>query len=599
MSERDDSPTFDRGSFLAEARRLLEAVAAATSLEEARGRLAGQVLDLRIANSMTRSERWTYRVNRVRDCARVLLILFSARSDSRTGFSAARALWDLARGEERSDLGPGFYAEMIHLVRGLEGRTADTSVGDSRAGFDDLDGREAALARSDDLDNMWERVEGMMGRYEHGLAEAAIERRERRRREILERLGATDEDWTDWRWQVAHVAVTAQSVARLVGLAEEETRNIERARESRIPFGVTPFYLGLMDDRGGERDRAVRAQVFPPARYVDVIGPVRGTRDEELDFMQERNTSPVDLVTRRYPNIAILKPYNTCPQICVYCQRNWEIDEVLAPGAMADWSGIEAAVRWIGDHRAIHEVLITGGDPLLMEDRDLVRLLDLVCALPSINRVRIGTRTPVTLPMRITGALADLLGSYRLPGRREIAVVTHVQHPYELNPDLVAAVERLKRRGIPVYNQLVYTFFVSRRFEAALLRRLLRQAGVEPYYTFLPKGKEETDDYRVPLSRLLQEQAEEARLLPGLARTDEAVYNVPRLGKNNLRAGQHRDLLAILPDGTRMYEFHPWEKNIVPQKSYIGAVVPILGYLERLEAIGEDPAEYESIWYYF
>jgi lysine 2,3-aminomutase len=330
-----------------------------------------------------------------------------------------------------------------------------------------------------------------------------------------------------------------------------------------------------------------------------VIAPIRGTRDEELDFMQERNTSPIDLVTRRYPNIAILKPYNTCPQICVYCQRNWEIDEVMAPGAMADWSTIEAAVRWIGEHPAIHEVLITGGDPLLLEDGEMARLLDLVCSLPAVRRVRLGTRTPVTLPMRLTEPLAELLGRYRIPGAREIVVVTHVQHPYEVNPEMVGAVERLRTRGIPVYNQLVYAFFVSRRFEAALLRRLLRQAGIEPYYTFLPKGKDETDDYRVPLSRLLQEQAEEARLLPGLTRADEAVYNVPRLGKNNLRAGQHRDLLTVLPDGTRMYEFHPWEKNIVPQRSYVGAVVPILEYLERLEAVGEDPAEYESIWYYF
>jgi lysine 2,3-aminomutase len=123
--------------------------------------------------------------------------------------------------------------------------------------------------------------------------------------------------------------------------------------------------------------------------------------------------------------------------------------------------------------------------------------------------------------------------------------------------------------------------------------------GIDPYYTFLPKGKSETADYRVPLSRLLQEQTEEARLMPGLARTDEAVYNVPRLGKNYIRATHFRDLLSIRPDGVRVYEFHPWEKNIFEQESYVGEVTPILNYLHRLEQIGENPADYESIWYYF
>jgi lysine 2,3-aminomutase len=77
------------------------------------------------------------------------------------------------------------------------------------------------------------------------------------------------------------------------------------------------------------------------------------------------------------------------------------------------------------------------------------------------------------------------------------------------------------------------------------------------------------------------------------------VYNVPGLGKNYLRALQHRDLVSVLPDGSRVYEFHPWEKNVIAQDTYLATDVPILDYLERLEAIGEDVREYESIWYYF
>jgi lysine 2,3-aminomutase len=201
--------------------------------------------------------------------------------------------------------------------------------------------------------------------------------------------------------------------------------------------------------------------------------------------------------------------------------------------------------------------------------------------------------------MRITDQFVERLSALRIPMRREVSVVTHVEHPYEITPEMFGAVEKLRAARINVYNQNVYTFYVSRRFEAALLRGLLKRIGIEPYYTFNTKGKEETVNYRVPIARLMQELKEEARLLPGLTRTDEPVYNVPALGKNHLRALQHREVISLLPDGSRVYEFHPWEKNIREQKSYVAVDVPILDYLQRLADIGEDISKYETIWYYF
>jgi lysine 2,3-aminomutase len=202
--------------------------------------------------------------------------------------------------------------------------------------------------------------------------------------------------------------------------------------------------------------------------------------------------------------------------------------------------------------------------------------------------------------MRFTDSLVGILAKHRDPGKKQVAVVTHVQHPYEVNPDMVEAVDKLRKKGIPVYNQLVYTFFVSRRFEAAYLRRLLAKIGIDPYYTFNSKGKDETAAYRVPIARLMQEQKEESRLLPGLSRTDEAVYNVPGLGKNYLKMTSFRDLVSILPDGSRLYEFHPWERNITSEmKTHVSSDVPILTYLQRLEEVGENAEDYETIWYYY
>jgi lysine 2,3-aminomutase len=585
--------------FRSESRRILSFVESAASVEDARRALFAHVSEEQYERFGAEASSLEALLHVVRDCARAWRSLLTARSDERAGFSNMQALWDLSRGKHRPDLKPGFYAEMIHLALGLEGKTEHLQSEITEAS-DSLTGREAAIRRSEALDGLWAYVETRMSRYDDGLMKEARQRRSIRRAKIQAALSATDEQFADWRWEVAHIARNSEELERMVTLRPAERRAIARAASGRLPFGVTPYYASLLDDEpDAGRDRALRAQVIPPPEYVERMLAHRGDRECALDFMLERDTSPIDLITRRYPAIAILKPYNTCPQICVYCQRNWEIDEVMAPDALASGEELDAAIDYIARHPALREILVTGGDPLGLPDDALLDILGKLAAIPHIEVIRIGTRTPVTIPMRITPELASALGRLREPGRRELCVVTHIEHPYEITPELVIAVDRLKRQGISVFNQLVFSFFVSRRFETSKLRMLLRRAGIEPYYTFMTKGKEETNAYRVPLARLLQEQKEEARLLPGSRRTDEPVYNVPGLGKNYLRAFQHRDLLAIMPDGARVYDFHPWEKGIAARASYVGYDVPLLQYLSRLEEIGEDPDEYESIWYYY
>jgi lysine 2,3-aminomutase len=201
--------------------------------------------------------------------------------------------------------------------------------------------------------------------------------------------------------------------------------------------------------------------------------------------------------------------------------------------------------------------------------------------------------------MRITGELADMLAGYIEPGRREIALMTHFEHPYEVTPESMKAIQNLRSRGIPVYNQTVFTMENARKFEMVSLRKAIRSIGVDPYYTFNAKGKEETRAYRVPIARLVQEQAEEARLSPGLDRTDEAVFNIPRIGKSYLRAGQDHEVISVLPNGARVYEFFPWDHGFADTRPYFHEDVPILDFLVEMYRRGENPEEYDSIWYYF
>lgn len=542
----------------------------------------------------------------VRGSIRVLKNIIGPANEQLTGISSLEILWELAHREDLSsrDISPGFVAEFIHLFRGVAGKSGIYPIdeqGEMRSPmFLRLNGRAAGRERTVALDRVASKAETYLNRYPTGLDPDVIERRERNKQRILRYFGATEEEWESYMWQIRNVIRSLSPLENLIELIPENRQALQLATRHHIPFGITPYYLSLFDERPSQgRDHAVRAQVLPPLDYVHHMVEHRSDRSSTFDFMGEHDTSPIAHVTRRYPGIAIIKPFKTCAQICVYCQRNWEIDEVLAPTAMVNEESLDRAISWFEEHPAVGEVLITGGDPCIMKDSTLKRLLDVFSEMKQISRIRIGTRTPVVLPMRWTETLVSLLSAYHEPGRREVAVVTHVEHPYEITPELLTAITKIRSAGMSVYNQQVFTVENSRRFETAKLRKCLRVVGIDPYYTFNVKGKFEMKRYRVPVARLLQERKEEARLFPGLDRTDEPVLNIPRMGKNHLRSGQDHRLIMIRRDGSRIYEIDPWEKNLAAVPTYVYTDVPIYDYLNELARRGENPTDYDTIWYYY
>ena len=536
-----------------------------------------------------------------RDAIRVLRMILSNRSERLAGYSFLRYVADLVHHPDREGLEPpnsGFFAELEHLLKGMMGKTG--VYPEKTPAFHKYEGRRAAKLRSTDLSRMARTADGFINRYPCGLDDGTIRDRSVNKNRILEYFNATDLEWENWRWQAAHAIKDADVLASLIGLSDDEYRGVQLAGRHNIPFGITPYYLSLWDNEvGRKKDYAVRAQVLPSAQYVEKLIEQRDSVASSLDFMLEKNTSPIEGITRRYPKIAILKPLMTCPQICVYCQRNWEIEDIRSSSAMLPDKKLDKAIQWIADVPEINEILITGGDPLLMANGKIENLLFRLSQIKHIDRIRIGTRIPVTLPQRITDTLVRDITHFHIPGKREIMIITHFEHPYEVTPQSMEAVQKFRRFGISVYNQMVYTFYNSKKFEAVALRNKLRLIGVSPYYTFNTKGKEETDEYRVPIARLLQEQKEEARLVPGSVRTDETVFNVPGLGKNYLRADEHHDVISILPNGRRVCEFHPWEKKLSLVDTFIYTDVSIYDYLQRLRTEGENPAHYRTIWYYY
>jgi len=530
-------------------------------------------------------------------CVRVVRNFLSPRNERVSETSVIQHLFDLSNGTGEG-VHMAFVSDMMHIMKGTTGEPVlDLQEAPD---FATLDGREGGRLRSDYLDGMAGAVSEWMQRYPSGLGPDAVRKRQENRSRVLDYLSADLDDWNDYAWQMRNVMLSHEVIGDLIELTDEEREAISLCHEHRIPFGITPYYLSLMDREPSRIcDHAVRAQVIPPLSYVRAVLSSRSDPSASLDFMLEGQTSPVELVTRRYPMIAIFKPYNTCAQICVYCQRNWEIEGVLSENAMASPEKVDAALEWFAEHPAVSEVLITGGDPAILSNMHLRSLLGRLGDIPHIKRLRLGTRVPVVLPMRIDRGFLGVLAELHDPPHREVALVTHFEHPYEITPDSANAVRSLRSLGISVYNQQVFTLENCRRFETVALRSAMKEIGVEPYYTFNAKGKEETSEYRVPIARLLQERKEEARMLPGLSRTDEPVFNIPALGKNHLRAWQHHDLISLTPRGERVYEFHPWEKNIAVAPTYVHRDVPIADFLAALAERGEDLEQYRSIWYYF
>ena len=543
----------------------------------------------------------------VREAIRVFKSVIGPINEKRTEFSALDSLWKLAR-EKRDELkdkiSVGFILEFINLFRGITGKSniylENDQVKRGIPKFLKLKGREAALERMEILDDLGSSLNKYFRKYPSGLDDEVVSWRKENKNKILRYFKGNEEDWNNYQWQLRNVIRDIQPLGDLIELTTEQKESVSKAVKNKIAFGITPYYLSLMDTKLSiGYDHAIRAQVIPPKEYVDTLNEHREDKEVAFDFMGEHDTSPKDLITRRYPIISIVKPFNTCAQICVYCQRNWEIDSVLDPKAMSSREKIEEALAWFDEHKSVGDILITGGDPLVMKDDQLERMLEILSQKKQIYRIRIGSRTPVVMPMRFTENLMNILSKFHNPPKLEIAIVTHFEHPYEITPEAMEAVQKIKKAGISVYNQVVFTVENSRRFELAKLRRDLKSIGVDPYYTFNMKGKEETKRYMVPIARILQERKEEARILPGLDRTDEPVFNVPRLGKNHLRAGQDHRLVMILPDGSRVYEFHPWEKNITAVPPYNYVDVPIYDYLEELATRGENIRDYRTIWFYY
>ncbi len=280
----------------------------------------------------------------------------------------------------------------------------------------------------------------------------------------MTRLEANTREWNDWRWQLANRVTEPGDLARW--LPDFVVSPEMEAAAERCPMAATPYYLSLAGEPL-ENDPIIRMAV--PAGDELVQTPGRGT-----DFTGEEAESPVPGLIHRYPDRVLLLTSRQCPVLCRFCMRR----RIFGEHEASTGDPLDGWVDYISRHSEVREVILSGGDPLVLETERLNTILTALRSLPGVELLRIGTRAPVTLPMRIDDELCRMLEQHH-----PLWLVTHFNHPREVTDEAGAAVDRLLRAGIPVENQSVLLRGVNDEQHTLMeLLRGLSRIRVRPLY---------------------------------------------------------------------------------------------------------------------
>jgi lysine 2,3-aminomutase len=275
-------------------------------------------------------------------------------------------------------------------------------------------------------------------------------------------------DWSNWTWQLKNRLTSGADLERFMKLTPEEKAGCAFANH-KLAVAITPYFFNLIDR--DDPDCPIRRQVIPRADEMVV------SAEEMADSLGEDGHSPVPGLVHRYPDRVLFLVTDRCASYCRYCTRSRLVSNAQDYNFHPEY---EQGLRYIEAHPEIRDVLLSGGDPLLLSDRKIEHLLSRLRAIPHVEFIRIGSRIPVFLPQRITPELADIFKRYG-----PIWMSIHVNHPKECTAELKAACERLSFAGVPLGNQSVLLRGVNDDAEVmqALVHRLLRMR-VRPYYLY-------------------------------------------------------------------------------------------------------------------
>lgn len=291
-------------------------------------------------------------------------------------------------------------------------------------------------------------------------------------------------DWNDWKWQLKNRITSLEVIRELIPLTRREEEGIKRA-SGRLAMAITPYFFSLIDRQ--DPRCPIRKQAIPRLDEFSV------SSCEMVDPCGEDNHSPVPGLVHRYPDRALLIVTDSCAMYCRYCTRKRMVGEEHPPMSIERF---DEAYKYLKSKKQIRDVLISGGDPLMMKTEILESYLSKLRSIPHLEIIRIGTRVPVTLPMRVNAELVDMLKKYH-----PLYLSIHFSHPRELTPDVMRSCGMLADAGIPLGSQTVLLKGVNDK--PATMKKLMHEllkARVRPYYIYQCDMAMGTGHFRTPVS---------------------------------------------------------------------------------------------------
>jgi lysine 2,3-aminomutase len=307
---------------------------------------------------------------------------------------------------------------------------------------------------------------------------------------------------SDWHAQLRESTRSASDLAGALDLTPEELEGARRAELEGLPIAITPYYLSLCDPQ--DPACPIRRQCVPCSHES------REVPGDLTDPLGEVAHEVAPHLVQRYPDRVLLLATDRCAVYCRFCTRSRIVGD---GGGPAPLERLEPAFAWIREHAEVRDVIVSGGDPLAMATDRIDRLLARIREIPTVETIRLATRVPVTLPMRVTGELVRALRKHH-----PVWVMTHFNHPKELTKESLAACTRLVDAGFPVMNQTVLLAGVND--DADVLERLFRglvRARVRPYYLLQADPVRGTGHLRTPLARGLAIMGQLQGRLTGIA----------------------------------------------------------------------------------
>jgi lysine 2,3-aminomutase len=293
-----------------------------------------------------------------------------------------------------------------------------------------------------------------------------------------------DDKWHSWRWQLSNRLNSVEDFEKVLNLTESERQALSAPGLFRVD--ITPYFVSLIDP--DDPLDPVRKQVVPTSAEM-----VPFTAMME-DSLSEDRHSPVPGLVHRYPDRVLMLVTTQCASYCRYCTRSRIVGDPSATFSRAEF---ELQIEYLKHTPQVRDVLLSGGDPLVLAPRILEEILSRLREIPHIEIIRIGTRVPVFMPMRVTAELTDMLQKYH-----PLWMNIHVNHPNEISAELAEAADRLTRAGIPLGNQAVLMAGINDNVhvQRQLVHELVR-IRVRPYYLYQCDLVEGAGHFRTPVAK--------------------------------------------------------------------------------------------------